>query len=345
MSWFDEARRAPRRLLERAATRAALWAIPRLSRRGVLALARRLAGVARHLARRERRVALANLDFAYGGALTPERRDAILRGSFENAARTILDVVWFSRDNAARIRQWVRLSPELTARLTERRAQIVVTAHLGNWEALGQALTAAGAPLLSVAAPLANPAVDRLFLRQRELTGQIVIPRAGAVARMLRHLQAGGKVGMLLDQNTIPAHGGVFVRFFGWPAPISTAAAVLALRAQAEICFIYCLPEDDGGYRGVLSAVIPPSEFGRDRSPEAVRRLTQRISDLTEAAVRRHPELWLWTYKRWRLVEPGWPLCRYPFYAHVPTARDLGWERPGHVFVPPRPSPQRTGGR
>ncbi len=336
MSWLDDARRAPRRLLERAATRAALAAIPRLSRRGVLALARRLAGAARRLARRERRVALANLDFAYRGALPPAQRDAILRGVFENAARTILDVLWFSRDNAARIRRWVRLSPELAARLTEPRAQIVVTAHLGNWEVLGQALTAAGAPLLSVATPLANPAVDRLFVRQRELTGQVVVPRSGAVACMLRHLHAGGKVGMLLDQNTIPAHGGVFVRFFGWPVPVSTAAAALALRVQAEICFVYCLPESDGGYRGVLSAVITPADFGRDRSPEMVRRLTQRISDLTEAAVRRHPDLWLWTYKRWRLVEPGWPRKDYPFYAHVPTARDLGFERPGHVFGPPR---------
>lgn len=336
MSWLDEARRAPRRGVEVAITRLALAAIPRLSRGGALALARNLARAALRLARRERRVALANLDFAYQGQLTPARREAILRGAFENAARTIVDVVWFSRDSAARLRQWVHLPDELLDLLRVPRPQVLVTAHLGNWEVLGQAVTLAGVPLLSVAAPLANPAVDRLFVRQRERSGQIVVPRSGAVARMLRHLHDGGKVGLLLDQNTIPAHGGVFVRFFGWPVPVSTAAAVLALRAHAEICFIYCLPRADGGYRAVCSGRILPAEFGEDRSPEAVRRLTQRITDLTEAAVRRHPDLWLWTYKRWRLVEPGWPRKLYPFYSHVPTARDLGFERPGHPFAPPR---------
>ena len=97
---------------------------------------------------------------------------------------------------------------------------------------------------------------------------------------------------------------------------------------------VYRLPDDAGRYRGVSPADAARSEFGRERSPEAVQRLTQRISDLTEAAVRQHPELWLWTYKRWRLVQPGWPLRCYPFYAHLPTARDLGWERPGHPFAP-----------
>jgi KDO2-lipid IV(A) lauroyltransferase len=39
-------------------------------------------------------------------------------------------------------------------------------------------------------------------------------------------------------------------------------------------------------------------------SPDPVREMTQRCSDVLEMYVRRHPHLWLWMHRRWR-EEPG----------------------------------------
>jgi KDO2-lipid IV(A) lauroyltransferase len=35
-------------------------------------------------------------------------------------------------------------------------------------------------------------------------------------------------------------------------------------------------------------------------SPDPVRELTQRCTDVLEMYVRRHPHLWLWMHHRWR---------------------------------------------
>ncbi len=282
----------------------------------MLGLARRLGAAAFRVARRDRRIALANLDLAYGEMLSAAEKLDIARGSFMAMARTLLDVLWLSRDGATRLRQWVRIPESLLARLSSGRPHILVTAHLGNWEALGQALTLAGVPLMSVAAPLANPAVDRLFLRLRERTGQIIVPREGAVRPLLRHLKQNGKVALLLDQNTKPKEGGVFADFFGRPVPVSAAPAVLALRTGAEICFGYALPLDDGAYEARLTGVIEPAKSAGTPTPEAVEALTRRIVALTEEAVRRNPRLWLWSYKRWKYIAPGRSREEYPFYAH-----------------------------
>ena len=82
--------------LELALCKLGLLAVPPLPRRMVVALAHTIAAVAWLVARRERRIGLANLDLAYGATLTPAAKRAILRESFYTFALLLLDVFWFS---------------------------------------------------------------------------------------------------------------------------------------------------------------------------------------------------------------------------------------------------------
>lgn len=289
---------------------AALKIVPRLSRRAVLRLSRMFGATAYLLSAHLRQVGLVNLDIAFGDSLSAGEKRRILKKSFQNFGLVMLDTFWFAGRNEKDITALVKFAPEFD-RLFRPAAQICVTGHLGNWEVLGMAFSMRGFPLLSVAAPLRNPLVDGLFNDLRKTTGQQVVSKYGALRPLLRTLKENGKIALLLDQNTKPADGGLFVDFFGKPAPVSSAAAMLALRTGAEIFVGACLAQEDGTYFAPAPVHIPAEgdEAG----------ITHQIALGLERLIRAYPEHWLWMYKRWKYVSPGRRREEFPFYAKEPS--------------------------
>ena len=92
-----------RQALEAPLMRLGLAAVPRLPRGALLALARALGEGAYLFSARSRRLGLANLDLAFGATKTPAEKRRILRASLRNFSLTMLDLLWFSRDSAARM--------------------------------------------------------------------------------------------------------------------------------------------------------------------------------------------------------------------------------------------------
>ncbi len=290
---------------------AAFAVIPRLPRRAVVTLARWGAAAAWRLARRDRRIALANLRLAFGEALDERERERIVRCSFERFLLTVLDYGWFSRHGRERLERYVTFDQSLIDLIARHEPAVVVTAHFGNWEIAGRYGAMRGASLASVVKPIRNPLIDVRVNRARALQGQVMVPRQGALRTLLRVLKNRGIVALVLDQDTRPADGGVFVPFFGVPAPVSNAAAVLALRLGVPLVPVFCHGEPGGRYRCHARAALMPADVA-GATPEE---LTARITALIEAEIRATPDQWLWTYKRWKRRQPGDDPARYPFYA------------------------------
>jgi Kdo2-lipid IVA lauroyltransferase/acyltransferase len=290
--------------------RLGLLIVPRLPRRWVLALARGAGCVAYRVARRDRRIALANLDLAYGNGLSGREKAAIARQAFTTFARMLLDSFWFGRKTAERLRRYVEVEESLAVWL--RGGPFVgVTAHFGNWEIMGEIAALSGARLASVVKPIRNPSIDGRLNRLRQRTGQRAVARAGALRTLVRHLKEGGSVALVLDQDTRVAEGGVFVSFFGVPVPMSNAAAILAPRMNAPIVAAFCKALDHGRYRCYARPPLMPDAL-RSLTPEQI---TQRIAEFLEAEIRSDPGQWLWMYKRWKRKQPGFDPAQYPFYA------------------------------
>jgi Kdo2-lipid IVA lauroyltransferase/acyltransferase len=304
-----------RQALEAPLTRAGLAVVPRLPRGAVLALARALGSATYAFSARSRRIGLENLDLAFGDTKSAGEKRAILRRSLQNFAMVVLDLLWFARDAEGRMARWFEAAPSLDKSLSSRVARVGVTGHFGNWELMGRYWALRSGQLMSVAMPLKNPAVDALLRRARENNGQLIVPREGALKKLVRHLRGGGTVGLLLDQNTSPEEGGVFADFFGKPVAVSPAAGILAPMTGAEIMFAYALLRPDGSYLGEVSHVVSPGEIAALGKAEAARELTRRITQFYEEAIRARPECWLWSYKRWRNVPAGASPEGFPSYA------------------------------
>lgn len=288
----------------------ARFLITRLSRPALLRLARALGDFGWRCAGRRSRVAAANLEIIFGPRLTPRRRQALTRAYFRHTARVLLDILWFSHDGRQRIATWVTLDRNLDNWLAAQKGAIIVTGHLGNWETAGQLVASHGYQLTSVAKPIGTPSTTRRLNSFRRALGQKIVMTDGAVRGMLRALQQGEFVALLLDQHVPPAQGGLWIDLFGLKATISGAAARLALKLKLPIavCFAQALP--DGRYRGRLIGLCAPATCHDDPLL-----LSQQIADHLASAIYRFPSQWLIGYRRWKRYPPGSDPSRYPFYA------------------------------
>lgn len=289
---------------------AAMLFVPLLPRKAVIGFAYLAGQLAWLVDRRDRRIAMANLDLAFGAMMDRRQKRWIARQSFVTFARVGLDYFWLSRHTRARYERFVMMEDSLRQWIG-RGPALAVTAHYGNWEVLGQLAALHGEPPASVAKPVRNPMIDQRINAIREHTGQLIVPREGALKALVRRLKEGGDVALILDQDTKISEGGVFAMFFGVPVPMSSAAAALAVKLAVPIVPVFCRRESGGRYRCYARPALTPDAI----KGLSVEEITQRIAGLFEEEVRSDPRQWLWMYKRWKRRMPGFDPSRYPFYA------------------------------
>jgi len=231
----------------------------------------------------------------------------------------LLDFFWFCRRRRERMAKYVRFD-ESAAEAVAVAPAVRVTAHFGNWELLGQVSAWRGGAQTSVALEGKHGVADRLLRRVRGATGQELVPVRGALRALIKTLRHGGAVALVLDRNTLPEDGGLFVDFFGLPVTMSNAASVLALRLNVPVILGLCAAQADGTYRVYARPVPADGATGPDE-------VTRRIAAMLEEEIRKDPAQWVWMYKRWKFRAPGTDPGRYPFYAREPRAKDrLGKE-------------------
>lgn len=314
MQSLKEIRRSLRRPIETFFFRLATICIPLLPRIVIVGGASLAGPLTYLLARRERIIGMANLDMVFGDTKSATEKKAILKKSLESFARTMADIVWFSKNTEARIRKYQIFVPE-TGPYFDKRAQIIITAHTGNWELIGLESGLLGLDVASVAATTKNSAVDQLLSALRQQSGQVIIPREGAMRTLIGRLRNQGKAAFVLDQNTSPAQGGIWVDFLGMPTPVSSAPAHLAYRTGTQIIFAFSQPVGKGKYEAHTGHVIQPPLYDKARNQdEVVKALTQQIMDVVSEQILAHPESWLWSYKHWRDTAPGDDPANYPSY-------------------------------
>jgi KDO2-lipid IV(A) lauroyltransferase len=258
--------------------------------------------------RAHRRIAETNLAAAFPVRSAAERR-AIARGTFEHFGRLLFEILKFSTLSPDAMLARVEFDGEDRARLAyaQRKGVLFFTGHFGFWELHAVVHALRLEPIGVLARGLDNADLNALLERIRQRTGNTVIYRQGTIRRVMRMLQAGHGVAVLIDQH-IQSRDAVSVDFFERPAATTSALAALALRTGAPVVPVFALPLGGGRYRMIYEhPVEPPRLDAADggQTDDAIREFTQRCTDVLEMYVRRHPELWLWMHRRWRVIGPA----------------------------------------
>ena len=269
----------------------------RLPRRVSLSLGTALGAVFYVLHGQRRELAVANLREAFPERVETECR-AILRGTFIQLGRHVIDFLNFDAMSADEMLQIIEIEggEHVEREMAQGRGVMYFAGHFGSWELQIMMHAFRFERIVMVARTLDNPLLEQLIERIRTRVGTTVLPRQGAVRGLLRTLQSGGSVGLMVDQH-IQDRSAVQVDYFGRLAWTTSTIASLALHTGAPIIPVFAFPLPGGRYRMVYERPIAVPSADDD---DPIRTYTQRCTDRLEARVRHDPHLWLWMHRRWR---------------------------------------------
>ena len=305
-----------RHRVEWAALHLSLRVVPRLSRWACFRFAAFAGAVVGTLDWRGRRVALANLEAAFGNELAPARRAQIVRESYQHFAGTIIDLLWSPRLNDERFARDFEFKgfENIGTELGPSGSCIVGTFHYGSFEMLGLATAWVGYPCAITTEELKNPLLNDVIANLRQQTGHLVVEREGAIVRLYKILRRNGRVALLIDTTLPPQQPTVVIECFGLKTSVTVAHAWLQGRTGMPIIPVHCEPLPEGRYRIVAHPKVQLPQGATHRA------VAQACWDTIEPVIRRNPAPWLWMYKHWR-YKPR-QAAGYPFYSQESRAFD-----------------------
>jgi len=230
-----------------------------------------------------------------------KERHAVARRTFENMARAGLDAVLSQRLSEAALASLVTGEEGVAFEraLALGKGLLIVTAHFGSWELLGEAVTRRGLPLNAVVRPLKG-AFNAEVVAGRLRSGMRLIPQRGALRATLAALRRNEVVTVLLDQAVGGKHA-LFVPFFGRPAATTPLVSMAAMRTGAPVMVSVGMRVGDSFRLRVEGPFPVPStgQRGRDLFTH-----TATLTAVLERFIRESPDNWLWLHRRWKLAPP-----------------------------------------
>lgn len=172
---------------------------------------------------------------------------------------------------------------------------LVVTGHYGNWEVLAQYLAVHLKKTSFLAKEQSNPFIDRMVNRQREALGGKIIPSHAAARAVPKLLKSGGCLLMAVDQDA--GSDGVMIEFLGRTAAHFRGWAMFSYHFRVPVVFALMRREGECFVLELTDPIEPNCDADKN---DEIKRLLILFADYLAAAVKAHPEQWLWTHRRWK---------------------------------------------
>jgi len=250
------------------------------------------------LSAKNRKVAQANIELAYGDAQSATWKKRLARDSFRNlginAAALLRSYALDDRDELAKFVE-IRGMEHMHAACRAGRGVVIISAHIGVFDFIPQALNLAGVPVSSVGARSFDERLDRYIVDIRTRHGNDYIPRDEPPRRILRALQDNRGVGLLIDQDTKVAS--CFVPFFGKLCSTPVGPAKIVKNTGAPVVLATTFRDRNGKH---IVDVRPMEWIERPDKQDELVANTAHWTAMIEQSVREHPEQWVWMHKRWK---------------------------------------------
>jgi Kdo2-lipid IVA lauroyltransferase/acyltransferase len=281
--------------------------VPLLSRKACFHLALTVGAVMSVLDRQGAKVALSNLEVAFGDRFSAGERKQIVRQSYQHFARTMLDLLWSPRLTRENFSRYIELQNLEETDTGSERSFILACYHYSNFEWLSLASGFLDLHGTIISQEFKNSLLDPIFKKLREQSGHEFIPRRGGIVRLYKVLRRKGRSALLADLTVHPKMPSVAIECFGLKTSVTSAHAWLSEQTGAALIPAHCEPLSQGRYRLVFHPKVDTAGLSHQQ-------IAQACWNSFEPHVRKDPAPWLWMYKHWR-YKPADAARPYPFYA------------------------------
>ncbi len=211
---------------------------------------------------------------------------------------TAFEIVKARRMSKEDFRRRVKLvNPELLQAYSNqyRDSVIITTIHQGNWEwMLHGAVCALNVPMDPVYKPLHDKTTDKLIFDIRSQFGSRPLSMAESVKDIIRRRREFRLFVMVADQSPTRQERGLWTTFMNGEAAFYLGSEIIAKMTRFPVLFAQCRRTRRGYYEIEFHEVAKPPY---DKTSHEI---THRFVALAEMAIRREPESWLWTNRRWK---------------------------------------------
>ena len=269
-----------------------------LPRSMALGLGRCLGQLAQHVQGRRVSISRDNLQQAFPD-MSQEDIASTISSMFKHLGISFIDMLRVDKYSGQKdLERYfeIKNKENLTEALELGRGCIVMTGHIGFWEAGSFFMPQLGFMTEAVTKPMRNPLVDAFFRRLRLSNGNQVINSRKGARGILKSLQKNHAVCILLDQH-LKGQGSVTAPFFGRPAHTTTIITQMATRYQIPIVMGFSHRRPDNTYLCHFEKMFL---LEGDLSEENILANTTLLNQYIEAGIRQDISQWFWLHRRWR---------------------------------------------
>jgi KDO2-lipid IV(A) lauroyltransferase len=248
-----------------------------------------------HLLGYRKEVVLQNLTIAFPHK-SAEEKVKIAKQFYKNFCDTFIETVKFISAGEAFFRKRFVADYSVVDELFKSGKSVQL--HMGhnfNWELANLSFPFyISQKTLVLYAPLQSKVFDRLLLKIRTRMGTHLIAANNMRVEMLPHRNTQYIIALIADQSPPGADKAYWVKFFGQATGFFKGPEKAARLNNFPVVFCHFTKKKRGYYIGHAAlATHAPREL-----PEG--QLTKIYADWIEALMTAHPEMWLWSHRRWK---------------------------------------------
>lgn len=226
----------------------------------------------------------------------------ICRGAYKNLTEQIINMISQSGVSNKTLLHRMRVTnAEQVRQEIGDRSVIMLTAHYGPWEAGSTvSLVVPDQTFVAVYHKLTNPVIDELMKRIRSHTNVELVD----MKRTMRHFVDNRNIrpmamGLIADQNPVLRANMHWYKFLHQWTAFFEGGETLALKYHLPVYYFSPKRLSAGHYEGTFTRIYDGEE---EVEPYTI---TERYVRLLENDINAHPEMWMWSHRRWKHIPPA----------------------------------------
>jgi KDO2-lipid IV(A) lauroyltransferase len=228
---------------------------------------------------------------------TDEERLVIEKKYFKYLADLIVETIKMTSASEKTILKRVKTTnPEIiNAYFDQGKSIIAAVGHYCNWEMAALRLSLfTKEKVIIVYKPLSNATFDDYFIKMRSRFGASLVAMKNVLRTMVKYKNDVTFTTLVADQTPVRHEANYFTAFLNQPTAFFSGIEKLAKLTDSVVIFCDVKRIKRGYY---AYTVIPLIEKPKETAPFEI---TETYVKYLETMIRREPQYWLWSHRRWK---------------------------------------------